>query len=136
MTPLAKKKKSFKSPSLDITSKFRCPTWGSWTLALKTTGQSRVSSRCLVSKSLPPTSFLSFFVNLSRTPRCRGKLSYRTEVQQVAQLLVGPYSGHALLLRIHLRPLLTGPKVEKEPGSASDHRGDGERRRGRTRSRG
>lgn len=61
----------------------------------------------------------SFSVNLSRTPRCFGELSYRTEVQQVAQLLVGPYSGHALLLGIHLRPLLTGPKAEKR-GSARD----------------
>ncbi|KAL0601171.1 hypothetical protein AAY473_027364 [Plecturocebus cupreus] len=56
------------------------------------------------------------------TPRCRGKLSYRTEVQQVAQLLVGPYSGHALLLGIHLRPLLASPRAE-ETGSTSDHRG-------------
>lgn len=64
--------------------------------------------------SLSPFSpSLAISGNLSRTPRGGGKLSYRTEVQQVAQLLVGPYRGHALLLGIHLQPLLAGPKAEK-----------------------
>ena len=107
-------------------SSFLGATQASWAAPGSLQGPWRsvcVSGGGLVSTSLSP---FSFSVNLSRTPRCRGKLSYRTEVQQVAQLLVGPYSGHALLLGIHLRPLLTGPKAEKKgcaKRQARDRRG-------------
>ena len=47
--------------------------------------------------------FFFFFCKPGSTPRCSGKFSYRTEVEQVAKLL-GPYSGHALLLGFILGP--------------------------------
>lgn len=48
-----------------------------------------------------------------------GRTSYRTEIQQVAQFLVGSYSGHPLLLGIHLPPLLDHVLGDRESGTGS-----------------
>lgn len=55
-------------------------------------------------------SCLFLFINFRSFPRCRGKFSYRTEVERVVQLL-GLYSGHALRLTFILGPLPAGPKL-------------------------
>lgn len=47
-----------------------------------------------------------YHAEVTRRPR---RISYRAEVQQVAQFLVSSYSGHPLLLGIHLPPLLRSP---------------------------
>lgn len=57
--------------------------------------------------------------------RSKLQVAYRAEVQQVAQLLVRADRGHALLLGIHLGPLLASPEEGGEHGETD--RGSSER---------
>lgn len=68
---------------------------------------------CVLLPALP-----SWLHRAGVTGRSR-RTPYRTEVQQVAQFLVGSYSGHPLLLGIHLPPLLDHLLGDRESGTGS-----------------